>query len=294
MISVLGFCTVGLLISTIVLASNRNPGVQPIELVLPDNGGTSAAATAVGADVPSSLAEIQQSLSALTDRVTPLSIKPPAGENPCAGTKPKEGFDNAACFEADVEDQAGADVTAVAREQAGANVTAGYVGNLKTDAVPITDDHSTHKVGVVVRLVVHNRKYLSFRVCMHVCQGNGERDRWGGGRLGRNSILQTALPSCSIKKKKKEHGKEKRKLTLHANCFVGGGGELAAVAEDAIVERSLVLVDCSACSALGVWPVDLVGLSNFHAHAVLPIECLGELLFFRVVQVALVSPANRL
>lgn len=138
MISVLGFCTVGLLISTIVLASNRNPGVQPIELVLPDNGGTSAAATAVGADVPSSLAEIQQSLSALTDRVTPLSIKPPAGENPCAGTKPKEGFDNAACFEADVEDQAGADVTAVAREQAGANVTAGYVGNLKTDAVPIT------------------------------------------------------------------------------------------------------------------------------------------------------------
>ena len=57
---------------------------------------------------------------------------PPAGDNPCHGKKPTDGFENFDCF---------ANNVVQALEQAGANVTRGYNGDLETDAVPITDPY---------------------------------------------------------------------------------------------------------------------------------------------------------
>lgn len=60
------------------------------------------------------------------------AIKPPTGDNPCAGKKPDENeyFDNVDCL---------VDGVLQSLEQAGANVTLGYKGNLTTDfREPIT------------------------------------------------------------------------------------------------------------------------------------------------------------
>ena len=62
------------------------------------------------------------------------------------------------------------------------------------------------------------------------------------------------------------------------------------VAEDTVVERSLVLVGGSAGTGSRVRPVNLIGLSDFHALVtVLPLVRLGEHFFFSVVEVALVT-----
>mmetsp|Transcript_5246 Transcript_5246/g.12505 ORF Transcript_5246/g.12505 Transcript_5246/m.12505 type:complete len:404 (+) Transcript_5246:259-1470(+) len=62
------------------------------------------------------------------------------------------------------------------------------------------------------------------------------------------------------------------------------------VAEDTVVERSLELVGGSAGTGSRVRPVNLIGLSDFHALVtVLPLVRLGEHFFFSVVEVALVT-----
>ena len=58
------------------------------------------------------------------------TIFPGPGPNPCAGKQPATGFDNKACFEAGIT------------EQAGANVTAGYQGLMDVSGrVPITSTY---------------------------------------------------------------------------------------------------------------------------------------------------------
>ena len=70
--------------------------------------------------------------------------------------------------------------------------------------------------------------------------------------------------------------------------FKGHEGFHVEVAEDTVIERSLVLVWGSARTCGRVGPVDLIGLSNFHALvAVLPLIRLGEHFLFGVVKVAL-------
>ncbi len=70
----------------------------------------------------------------------------------------------------------------------------------------------------------------------------------------------------------------------------GQEGVHVKVAEDTIVERSLVLVGGSASTGGRVRPVDLVGLSDFHALVtVLPFVRLGEHLIFSIIEVALVT-----
>ena len=64
------------------------------------------------------------------------------------------------------------------------------------------------------------------------------------------------------------------------------------LAENTIVERSLVLVDFSAGTGSRVRPVDLVGLSNNHSLAVLPFVRSGELGVFFVVVVATESTTD--
>lgn len=90
--AVLGACTIGLLISTIILAVDDD------------------------------------SISFTTTELSFLpTTPPPAGSNPCAGTKPDAP--NVQCVIDDIS-QTG--------EQAGANVTKGYQGSFNTTAVPIT------------------------------------------------------------------------------------------------------------------------------------------------------------
>ena len=66
------------------------------------------------------------------------------------------------------------------------------------------------------------------------------------------------------------------------------------VAENSIVEGSLVLVDSAAISNRGVGPVNFVGLSDFHVGAVLPVIGLGELLVLLIVVVAMESTTDLL
>ena len=58
------------------------------------------------------------------------------------------------------------------------------------------------------------------------------------------------------------------------------------VAEDSIVEGCLILVDGAACTSGGVGPVHLVGFSDHHALAVLPVVGSGELGIVGVVVLA--------
>lgn len=64
------------------------------------------------------------------------------------------------------------------------------------------------------------------------------------------------------------------------------------LAENTIVERSLVLVDFSAGTGGRVRPVNLIGLSNNHSLAVLPFVRSGELGVFFVVVVATESTTD--
>ena len=61
------------------------------------------------------------------------------------------------------------------------------------------------------------------------------------------------------------------------------------VAKDTIVKGGLILVGGSTGPGSGVRPVNLVGLSNFHELAVLPLVFTGELGIFRVVGGALMT-----
>lgn len=101
--TVFGLCTIGLLVSTIVLAVDRNNETST-------NPKTSSAAPQVVEVAP--------------------TTKPPAGTNPCEGKKPDAP--NVQCVIDDIN-QTG--------EQAAANVTEGYQGQLNTDAVPITEPY---------------------------------------------------------------------------------------------------------------------------------------------------------
>jgi len=66
------------------------------------------------------------------------------------------------------------------------------------------------------------------------------------------------------------------------------------VAEDAIIEGSLVLVDRATRTSSRMGPVHLVGLADFHSHAVLPLVLHGELLIVGIVVVATESIADLL
>jgi len=89
-------------------------------------------------------------------------------------------------------------------------------------------------------------------------------------------------------------------LTLDTNGVEGGERIIgvehlannAALAENTIVEGGLVLVNGTALTGAGVGPVDLVGLTDFHASAVLPVVRLGELDVSAVVVLALESFAD--
>mmetsp|Transcript_19194 Transcript_19194/g.41570 ORF Transcript_19194/g.41570 Transcript_19194/m.41570 type:complete len:290 (+) Transcript_19194:265-1134(+) len=88
-------------------------------------------------------------------------------------------------------------------------------------------------------------------------------------------------------------------LSVHTN---GRGNILSAkgdkgfhgqVAEDTIVEGSLVLVDSSTSTGSRVRPVHLIGLADLHAFAVLPFIRRGELGILSIVMVAAESITNR-
>jgi len=111
---VLGLCTVGLLIATIVLA------VQ--------NGKSSTEETPA-----------TTMTAAPVDILHVLTTKGMAGENVCEGKKPTgPGWDNSDCM---------VDEVVSVLEQAGANVTVGYVGGLDVAGrEPITEEY--YKVGL--------------------------------------------------------------------------------------------------------------------------------------------------
>jgi len=64
------------------------------------------------------------------------------------------------------------------------------------------------------------------------------------------------------------------------------------VAEDAIIEGSLVLVDRATRTSSRMGPVHLIGLTNFHSDTVLPLVFLGELLIFSIIVVTTESIAD--
>ena len=65
-------------------------------------------------------------------------------------------------------------------------------------------------------------------------------------------------------------------LALDSN-LCGSISEKSSIAENSIIERSLVLVDSSTGSSSRVGPVDFVGLTDLHVSAVLPLVLCGEL-----------------
>ena len=76
-------------------------------------------------------------------------------------------------------------------------------------------------------------------------------------------------------------------LGLHSYVELGvGERKIAAIAEDAVLEGGLVLVDGAAGSTCRVGPAHLVGLADNHVLAVLPVVGLGELVVLVVVLVA--------
>ena len=76
-------------------------------------------------------------------------------------------------------------------------------------------------------------------------------------------------------------------LGLHAYVEPGvGERKIAAIAEDAVLEGRLVLVDGAAGASSRVGPVDLVGLANVHVLAVLPVVFGRELDIVGVVLLA--------
>ena len=80
---------------------------------------------------------------------------------------------------------------------------------------------------------------------------------------------------------------------LGLDADLGGGvGEDAIDAEDTVVEGGLVLVGGATHAGGGVGPVDLVGLTDAHADAVLPDVGGVELVVVEVVVTALVSLAG--
>ena len=82
-------------------------------------------------------------------------------------------------------------------------------------------------------------------------------------------------------------------VNLAAALTAGAGGDGVHVAEDAVVEGGLVLVDGAARAEGGVGPVHLVGLADLHAGvAVLPLVRLGELGVVGVVEVAAAAEAG--
>eukprot|EP00587_Corethron_hystrix_P006103 CAMPEP_0113328514 /NCGR_PEP_ID=MMETSP0010_2-20120614/20082_1 /TAXON_ID=216773 ORGANISM="Corethron hystrix, Strain 308" /NCGR_SAMPLE_ID=MMETSP0010_2 /ASSEMBLY_ACC=CAM_ASM_000155 /LENGTH=529 /DNA_ID=CAMNT_0000189891 /DNA_START=12 /DNA_END=1603 /DNA_ORIENTATION=+ /assembly_acc=CAM_ASM_000155 len=106
-IGILSLSTIALLVATIVL------GVQ--------KGGVDA--------------ELKKTKSQLAGSTvsTATVVRPPVGENPCDGTKPKSGFDDKPCY---------VDEVLNSLEQAGANVSVGYKGSLNTTAEPSTTSYS--------------------------------------------------------------------------------------------------------------------------------------------------------
>ena len=80
-------------------------------------------------------------------------------------------------------------------------------------------------------------------------------------------------------------------LSLDADLS-GGVGEDTINAEDTVVEGSLVLIGSAAHAGGGVGPVDLVGLADAHADAVLPDVGGVELVVVEAVVTALVSLAS--
>mmetsp|Transcript_16077 Transcript_16077/g.20385 ORF Transcript_16077/g.20385 Transcript_16077/m.20385 type:complete len:569 (+) Transcript_16077:443-2149(+) len=87
-------------------------------------------------------------------------------------------------------------------------------------------------------------------------------------------------------------------LRLHANLLVGversENVDNAVVAEHAIVERRLVLPLSTARAGGGVRPMHLVGLTNHHVRAMLPVVRLREFWISRVEVVAAESEARAL
>jgi len=77
-------------------------------------------------------------------------------------------------------------------------------------------------------------------------------------------------------------------LSLDTN-LCGSIREDVVLAEDTIIERSLVLEGGAAVSGSRVGPVDFVGGSNLHTNAVLPVVLLGEFFIILVVVLAVES-----
>mmetsp|Transcript_34231 Transcript_34231/g.102469 ORF Transcript_34231/g.102469 Transcript_34231/m.102469 type:complete len:461 (-) Transcript_34231:219-1601(-) len=130
---IFGFCTVAFMASTIALAVVYNQEKDKAAAAAQRAGdpGASAATTDTttlpwpGSDDP---------IKAAIEGGYGMSIaRPPPGENPCAGMKLTEGFENHQCKVGDVVQ---------ALEQAGANVTLGYSGGINaTGRIPITEPY---------------------------------------------------------------------------------------------------------------------------------------------------------
>jgi len=80
-------------------------------------------------------------------------------------------------------------------------------------------------------------------------------------------------------------------LGLDANLLVGSGNDIVP-AKDTVVEWCLVLPGSVASTSGTVGPMDLVGLSNHHTNAVLPLVSVGKPGVVLVVEAALVSFAT--
>jgi len=92
---------------------------------------------------------------------------------------------------------------------------------------------------------------------------------------------------------------DRENLSLHTNILSNGlrGWELGTeqgveVTEDAIIERSLVLVGGTAVAHRGVRPMNLVCLAHVHSHAMLPVILSGEPGIISIVLLARIAIAH--
>jgi hypothetical protein len=139
---------------------------------------------------------------------------------------------------------------------------------------------SNEFAGAVGVQVVGHVVSLRLHVCAHLVEGRC-RDKLavpvhlpGDWSVARANRVGPFVPGCGARVKGKvcaviavdNHATHQvrvvvifvvhnhKRLGLDPNGFVRGWGQIPRVAEDTVVEGSLILVDCSAGSTLGVWP----------------------------------------